>query len=102
MRVFADPAALGGARAGAGGALLLLAALQPARRSRTARMAGQPDPLAGSRWELELDIGRERGSWMPPQWGASEARVTPTLTVTFGADGELHTSDAGYFDDDEL
>ncbi len=97
MHVVADPAVLGGARAGAG--VLLLASLGLPVRSRSPRMEAQPDPLCGTRWELELDIGMEKGSWMPPQWGASQARVTPMITVEFGDDGALRTSDAGYFDE---
>ena len=38
--------------------------------------------LAGTSWSVALDIGAERGSWMPPTWGRSGARCTPTVRVS--------------------
>ena len=43
--------------------------------------------LAGTRWRLTLDIGRERGTWMPPEWGASGFRVILPMAVELGANG---------------
>jgi len=43
--------------------------------------------LVGTRWRLTLDVGRERGSWMPPEWGASGLRVILPIAVELGANG---------------
>lgn len=45
------------------------------------------DALVGTRWRLTLDIGRERGTWMPPEWGASGFRVILPVAVELGANG---------------
>jgi hypothetical protein len=54
--------------------------------------------LVGTTYALEMDIGQERGSWMPPKWGRSGARATPTATVLFCDDGVLKVTETGYFD----
>ncbi|CAM9298183.1 unnamed protein product [Ascophyllum nodosum] len=36
-----------------------------------------------------MDIGREKGTWMPPTWGASGRRVEVDLSIQFLAGGEL-------------
>lgn len=37
----------------------------------------------GVGYRLELDIGREEGTWMDPRWGASGKRIECTLDVYF-------------------
>lgn len=32
------------------------------------------DPLEGTRWRIDIDFGREKGTWMPPQYGAGGER----------------------------
>ena len=54
--------------------------------------------LEGTEWALEMDIGQEQGSWMPPVWGRSGVRATPTATVAFGEGGTLAIKEKGYFD----
>jgi hypothetical protein len=38
---------------------------------------------SGVGYRLELDIGREEGTWMDPRWGASGRRISLTLDVLF-------------------
>mmetsp|Transcript_62451 Transcript_62451/g.103890 ORF Transcript_62451/g.103890 Transcript_62451/m.103890 type:complete len:213 (-) Transcript_62451:95-733(-) len=54
--------------------------------------------LEGTRWTLQLDVGPERGTWMPPQWGQSGARAAPKVRVQFLADGELKLTEEGPYD----
>ena len=44
-------------------------------------------PLAGTRWSVVLDFGREKNTWMPPAWAASGRRVEVPLLLELGADG---------------
>mmetsp|Transcript_38790 Transcript_38790/g.51111 ORF Transcript_38790/g.51111 Transcript_38790/m.51111 type:complete len:258 (-) Transcript_38790:227-1000(-) len=44
------------------------------------------ETLVGTKWELTLDIGREKGTWMPPQWGAKGTRVEVDVEVEFTFD----------------
>lgn len=37
------------------------------------------EPLAGTRWDIEIDIGREKGTWMPQLWGSRGERYVCTL-----------------------
>lgn len=49
------------------------------RRPRaSARLA-----LGGTTWRIVLNVGRERGTWMPDEWAASGARLSFPLDVTF-------------------
>lgn len=32
------------------------------------------DPLLGSNWTFDVDIGREPGTWMPQRWGYDDKR----------------------------
>ena len=34
-------------------------------------------------WTLRLDVGRERGTWMPAEWGASGGRLAMKVDVDF-------------------
>ncbi|GMI02837.1 hypothetical protein TrVE_jg4752 [Triparma verrucosa] len=40
------------------------------------------NPQAGC-WRLMLDVGREQGTWMPPEWGSSGTRLAIPLLVDF-------------------
>jgi len=66
------------------------------------RAAGRPDAVAeklgvwdkksaealvNTRWELTLDVGREQGTWMPPNWARSGRRIEIPLAVELQADG---------------
>ena len=42
-----------------------------------------PSDGNGVGYRLELDIGREDGTWMDPRWGASGRRISLTLDVLF-------------------
>ena len=37
--------------------------------------------LVGTRWRLNLDIGREVGTWMPPGWARSGRRIEIPVAV---------------------
>ena len=39
--------------------------------------------LPGSTWRITLNVGREKGTWMPEDWGASGARLSLPLQITF-------------------
>lgn len=54
--------------------------------------------LVGTTYALEMDIGQERGSWMPPAWARSGARARPTATIAFCEGGLLEVTETGYFD----
>lgn len=41
------------------------------------------DIVNGVGYRLQLDIGREEGTWMDPRWGASGRRIALTLDVLF-------------------
>lgn len=52
----------------------------------------------GTTYALEMDIGQEKGSWMPPAWARSGARARPTATIAFREGGLLEVKETGYFD----
>ena len=39
--------------------------------------------LSGSTYRINLDFGRETGTWMPPRWAVSAGRTEYTLDLTF-------------------
>jgi hypothetical protein len=41
------------------------------------------DDVSVTEYRLNIDIGREPGTWMDPLWGASEKRIELTLDVRF-------------------
>jgi hypothetical protein len=43
----------------------------------------------GVEYRLNVDIGREPGTWMDPRWGASGKRIEFTLNVRFQTDGAV-------------
>jgi hypothetical protein len=47
------------------------------------------ETLVGAEYLMSLDIGRESGTWMPPQWGASGKRLELDLLIEFDADGRI-------------
>ena len=53
--------------------------------------------LIGSRWKLTLDIGRERGTWMPPGWGASGRRILVPIAVELREEGVVEPIAVGAF-----
>ena len=53
--------------------------------------------LIGTRWKLTLDIGRERGTWMPPEWGASGRRILCPIAVELKDGGVLQCVGVGAF-----
>jgi hypothetical protein len=98
LRAAAEWAALAAlaARAYGGNARRLAAAL-------AARLAGAPPPpapgaaLEGTRLRLSLDVGREPGTWMPPQWGLSGRRLCFDVAVELRAGGECVPLAVGAF-----
>jgi hypothetical protein len=53
--------------------------------------------LIGTRWKLTLDIGRERGTWMPPEWGASGRRILCPVAVELKEGGVAEPVAVGAF-----
>ena len=39
--------------------------------------------LSGSTYRVNLDFGRETGTWMPPRWAVNAGRTEYTLDLTF-------------------
>ena len=60
---------------------LLHAAASP-RASPILLSAAVDVMLEGSTWRITLNVGRERGTWMPEDWAASGARLSLPLEVT--------------------
>ena len=52
--------------------------------------------LDGTSWRLTVDVGRERGTWMPKGWAASGASLTLPIEVTFT--DEILPGDGSFFD----
>ena len=52
--------------------------------------------LDGTAWRLLLNVGREKGTWMPSEWGASGARLALPLDVRF-SDDPLSTKTPRFF-----
>ena len=69
-----------------------------ARRLTTPRTTPVAASLVGTRWTLSLDVGPEKGTWMPPTWGRSGARATPRVRVEFADDGAVRLLEAGPYD----
>lgn len=45
--------------------------------------AASADPLDGTRWKVSLSVGREPGTWMPPDWGKSGKRINVSFVAEF-------------------
>ena len=75
-------------------------ALSPACRARfcTPVRSVAPAALVGTQWQINLDIGTVPGTWMPPAWGASGTRATPTVSVAFEDGGVLRLANRGIYD----
>jgi len=43
--------------------------------------------IADTRWKINLNIGREKNTWMPPLWAASGRRMEIHMECTFQKDG---------------
>ena len=54
--------------------------------------------LLGTRWTVNLDVGQERGSWMPPRWGASGVRAVASPILQFADNGRLELVGSGAWD----
>lgn len=54
--------------------------------------------LLGTRWSIALDVGQEKGSWMPPSWGRSGSRAQATPVISFEDDGKLRLVGSGGWD----
>lgn len=54
-------------------------------------------PLIGSHWKIQMNVGREKGTWMPNTWGASGDRLLLNLELRLDSD-PMPTRDALYGD----
>jgi len=66
---------------------------------RVRRVLGPPEggALVGTRWQLDLSIGREKGTWMPPSWAASGRRLVIPIAVEFLEGGVCKPLGVGSF-----
>lgn len=59
--------------------------------------------LDDTRWRVMLNIGREPGTWMPTEWGASGERLYLQLELEFSSEALMETfSDAKHFPGDDF
>lgn len=77
---------------------MLLACLLTARRLTIPRAPPVAASLVGTRWTLSLDVGPEKGTWMPPSWGRSGARAMPRVRVEFADGGAIKLLETGPYD----
>lgn len=49
--------------------------------------ASPSSPWAPAEWRLQLDVGREEGTWMPETWATSGARLLFSVDVSIEAEG---------------
>ena len=54
--------------------------------------------LIDARYALSIDVGQERGTWMPPAWGRSGTRARASPVVQFESDGRLRLVGSGAWD----
>ena len=50
---------------------------------RLAGVVATARALSGSTYRINLDFGRETGTWMPPRWAINAGRTEYTLDLTF-------------------
>ena len=66
-----------------------------ARRTDLERIACS---LSGLRFTINLDVGQEPGSWMPPKWGLSGKRALASVDVELADGGRILLMGTGAFD----
>ena len=60
--------------------------------------AAPPAMLVNTRWVLDIDVGQEKGSWMPPAWGRSGKRARATPIIEFAPEGRIRVVGSGSWD----
>ncbi|OUS44122.1 hypothetical protein BE221DRAFT_147400 [Ostreococcus tauri] len=68
-----------------------------AKRFGTRDALSTPEALVGTRWRISADVGRERGTWMPPNWGASGVRLLVPVAIEFKPNGVVEPIVTGAF-----
>jgi len=56
-----------------------------------------PRALVGTKWRVTADVGRESGTWMPPNWAASGMRLVLPVAVEFKEGGVVEPIATGAF-----
>ena len=56
-----------------------------------------PGALVGTKWRVMADVGRESGTWMPPNWAASGMRLVLPVAVEFKEGGLVEPIATGAF-----
>ena len=56
-----------------------------------------PRALVGTKWRVTADVGRESGTWMPPNWAASGMRLVVPVAVEFKEGGVVEPIATGAF-----
>ena len=54
--------------------------------------------LLGTRYTINLDVGQEKGTWMPPKWGLSGTRAVASPILSFDKGGDLRLVGSGSWD----
>ena len=58
------------------------------------RRSSGTSALVGTKTKLKVDIGREKGTWMPSDWASSGARLQVNVEVEFTNDAVVTNDDA--------
>uniref|UniRef100_A0A7S2X7L6 Uncharacterized protein n=1 Tax=Lotharella oceanica TaxID=641309 RepID=A0A7S2X7L6_9EUKA len=97
--MMAPPAGGGGGALSAAAAAAAVAPGTAPEGSAAAAAAGDGAAgIVGSRRRLVLDIGREKNTWMPPQWAASGRRMEIHMLATFQENGHVSARIGLYLD----
>jgi len=72
--------------------LLLLSILQHSCSAAFSTATSPNSPWSAGAWRLDLNFGREAGSEMPKEWGASGARLALGVRVMVGSEAILKQS----------
>lgn len=58
----------------------------PSQPSQSTSTSTEPSPWKSSKWRFILNIGREAGTYMPEEWGASGGRLVLSVDVEITSD----------------
>lgn len=71
--------------------------MQPSTSAHPSPSPAASHGIAGQRYLLTLDIGRERHTWMDPTWAASGRRVEVPVAVQFDEGGQVRVLGIGAY-----
>jgi hypothetical protein len=70
--------------------LSFASAISPSTTTPTTTPRSIRRPWAPAEWRLQINIGREPGTWMPPEWAASGARLFFPVDCRINSELLLH------------